>query len=160
MGNVARGRRRLLVILGLYLAALAWLWLRFPPEDEGKAAIQLGLWVVLPVLLALRAAMGAAWARRGLAVVWGLHGVLQLLFAQVTAAKLSNQGPASLEVVADSRVEPSLADAKPGSRFQFERLGYFSVDPDSAPGHLVVNRTVGLRDTWAKIEKAPSPEAR
>jgi glutaminyl-tRNA synthetase len=68
--------------------------------------------------------------------------------------------PASLEVVADARVEPSLADAKPGSRFQFERLGYFSVDPDSAPGRLVVNRTVGLRDTWAKIEKAPSPAAR
>jgi glutaminyl-tRNA synthetase len=68
--------------------------------------------------------------------------------------------PASLEVVADARVEPSLADAKPGSRFQFERLGYFSVDPDSAPGRLVVNRTVGLRDTWAKIEKAPSTAAR
>src|SRR5262245_25050066 len=61
--------------------------------------------------------------------------------------------PASMEVVSDARVEPSLAGAAPGSRFQFERLGYFCVDPDTTPGHLVVNRTVGLRDTWAKIEK-------
>jgi glutaminyl-tRNA synthetase len=61
--------------------------------------------------------------------------------------------PASLELVPDARVEPSLAGAPPGSRFQFERLGYFSVDPDTSPGRLVVNRTVGLRDTWAKIEK-------
>jgi glutaminyl-tRNA synthetase len=70
--------------------------------------------------------------------------------------------PASLEVVPDARVEPSLAGAPPGSRFQFERLGYFSVDPDTSPGRLVVNRTVGLRDTWAKIEKghlaAEAPE--
>jgi glutaminyl-tRNA synthetase len=62
--------------------------------------------------------------------------------------------PASLEIVPDARVEPSLAGAPPGSRFQFERLGYFSVDPDTTPGRLVVNRTVGLRDTWAKIEKS------
>ena len=64
--------------------------------------------------------------------------------------------PASLEVVPDARVEPSLAGAPPGSRFQFERLGYFSVDPDTTAGRLVVNRTVGLRDTWAKIEKGPA----
>jgi glutaminyl-tRNA synthetase len=63
--------------------------------------------------------------------------------------------PASLEIVPGAWVEPSLAEAMPGSRFQFERLGYFSVDPDTTPGHLVVNRTVGLRDTWAKIERAP-----
>jgi glutaminyl-tRNA synthetase len=67
--------------------------------------------------------------------------------------------PASMEVVKDAQLEPSLASAKPGSRFQFERLGYFSVDPDSTPGRLVVNRTVGLRDTWAKIEKS-SPASR
>ena len=48
----------------------------------------------------------------------------------------------------------------PGSRFQFERLGYFSVDPDTTPDRLVVNRTVGLRDTWAKIEKGPPPPDR
>jgi glutaminyl-tRNA synthetase len=50
-------------------------------------------------------------------------------------------------------VEPSLKDAAPGSRFQFERLGYFCVDPDSTSEKLVFNRTVSLVDTWAKIEK-------
>jgi glutaminyl-tRNA synthetase len=63
--------------------------------------------------------------------------------------------PASMEIVSDARVEPSLAGAAAGSRFQFERLGYFCVDPDTTSERLVVNRTVGLRDTWAKIEKAP-----
>jgi glutaminyl-tRNA synthetase len=62
--------------------------------------------------------------------------------------------PKSLEVVADARIEPSLAGAAPGSRFQLERLGYFSVDPDATPDRLVLNRTVTLRDTWAKIDKA------
>ena len=52
-----------------------------------------------------------------------------------------------------AKLEPSLKDAAPYSGYQFERLGYFSVDPDSAPGKLVFNRTVALRDTWAKIEK-------
>jgi glutaminyl-tRNA synthetase len=61
--------------------------------------------------------------------------------------------PNSLEVVARAKLEPSLLGAEPGSRYQFERLGYFCVDPDSAPGRLVFNRTVALRDTWAKIEK-------
>ena len=51
-------------------------------------------------------------------------------------------------------VEPSAANAAPGTRYQFERLGYFCVDTDSAPEKLVFNRTVTLRDTWAKIEKA------
>ena len=52
-------------------------------------------------------------------------------------------------------VEPSLSEAKPGSRYQFERLGYFCVDrKDSEEGSLVFNRTVTLRDTWAKILKA------
>jgi len=62
--------------------------------------------------------------------------------------------PNSLETLASSRVEPSLAGALPGSRYQFERQGYFCVDPDSSGGTLVFNRTVSLRDTWAKIEKA------
>jgi len=53
----------------------------------------------------------------------------------------------------NAKLEPSLASAKPGDRCQFERLGYFCVDPDSKPGALVFNRTVPLRDTWAKIEK-------
>ena len=55
---------------------------------------------------------------------------------------------------AGNPVEPSLKAAKPGERFQFERLGYFCVDPDSKPDALVFNRTVTLRDTWAKIEKS------
>ena len=54
------------------------------------------------------------------------------------------------------KVEPGLADAAPGATVQFERQGYFCVDPDSAEGALVFNRTVGLRDTWAKIQKAGS----
>jgi len=62
-----------------------------------------------------------------------------------------NINPNSLEVLTTCRVEPSLARAPVGSRYQFERLGYFCVDPDSTPGHLVFNRTVPLRDTWAKI---------
>lgn len=62
--------------------------------------------------------------------------------------------PASLEVLSDCRVEPGLAAASVGDRFQFERMGYFCVDPDSAPGRLVFNRTVTLRDTWAKIQQS------
>jgi glutaminyl-tRNA synthetase len=60
-----------------------------------------------------------------------------------------------MERLTACRVEPCLADAQGGARYQFERLGYFCVDAvDSAPGALVFNRTVTLRDTWAKIEKA------
>jgi glutaminyl-tRNA synthetase len=62
--------------------------------------------------------------------------------------------PKSLEVLWDCKLEPHVGSAQPGDRFQFERLGYFCVDPDSAPSRLVFNRTVQLRDTWAKIEKA------
>jgi glutaminyl-tRNA synthetase len=61
--------------------------------------------------------------------------------------------PASLEVVEDCRIEPGVSGAAPGSTFQFERLGYFCVDPDSGPAKLVFNRTVSLKDTWARIEK-------
>jgi glutaminyl-tRNA synthetase len=64
-----------------------------------------------------------------------------------------NLNPNSLEVLTDAKLEPSLGNAAPGSRYQFERLGYFSVDPDSAPGKPVFNRTVALKDTWARIEK-------
>jgi len=59
----------------------------------------------------------------------------------------------SLEVVGSAKVERSLANAVPGTRFQFERLGYFCVDPDSTDGKEVFNRTVALKDAWAKIEK-------
>jgi glutaminyl-tRNA synthetase len=58
--------------------------------------------------------------------------------------------PDSLRVVT-ARAEPSLADARPGATFQFERTGYFCVDPDSTPGRLVFNRTATLRDTWARM---------
>jgi len=61
--------------------------------------------------------------------------------------------PASLEVVADAWVEPSAAAAAIGTRFQFERMGYFCVDPDSTPERPVFNRTVTLKDSWAKIER-------
>ena len=63
-----------------------------------------------------------------------------------------NLNPDSMKVVT-CKVEPSLADAKPLDRFQFERIGYFCVDPDSRPGKLVFNRTVTLKDTWAKIQQ-------
>lgn len=64
---------------------------------------------------------------------------------------LDNINPNSLEVVTDAKLEPSLAQAAPGSHFQFERVGYFFTDPiDSKPGKSVFNRTVTLRDTWAK----------
>jgi glutaminyl-tRNA synthetase len=61
--------------------------------------------------------------------------------------------PNSLEVLTSCRVEPSLAGARPGGKYQFERQGYFCVDIDSSAGKIVFNRTVPLRDTWAKIEK-------
>ena len=67
---------------------------------------------------------------------------------------LVNLNPNSLEVLTDARLEPSLGEAKPGERFQFERTGYFCVDAvDSNPGKPVFNRTVTLKDTWAKIEQ-------
>jgi glutaminyl-tRNA synthetase len=66
----------------------------------------------------------------------------------------TNLNPKSLEVLEEARLEPSLTDARPGERFQFERQGYFCVDTvDSKPGAPVFNRTVSLKDTWAKVEK-------
>ena len=65
----------------------------------------------------------------------------------------ANLNPNSLEIVGNAKVEPSLADATVEARYQFERIGYFCVDPDSTPGKPVFNRTVALKDTWAKIEK-------
>jgi len=66
---------------------------------------------------------------------------------------LSNLNPDSLVVRTGCRVEPSLASAGAGSFFQFERVGYFTVDADAAPARLVFNRSVSLRDSWGKIEK-------
>jgi glutaminyl-tRNA synthetase len=62
--------------------------------------------------------------------------------------------PRSLEILTGCKVEPSLANAQPQTRYQFERLGYFAVDADTTPAQLVFNRTVTLRDQWTKIEKA------
>jgi glutaminyl-tRNA synthetase len=82
------------------------------------------------------------------------------------ASFTDNLNPDSLEVIEGAFGEPCLAEAKPGERYQFERLGYFvkdigsAVDPDSGAAResetskLVFNKTVGLRDTWAKIENA------
>jgi glutaminyl-tRNA synthetase len=67
---------------------------------------------------------------------------------------MASLNPKSLEVVAGCQVEPALADATPGSPWQFERTGYFTLDPeDSAPGRPVFNRTVALRDSWAKLDR-------
>jgi glutaminyl-tRNA synthetase len=67
---------------------------------------------------------------------------------------LDNLNPNSLELLTDCRLEPSLVEATPGSRYQFERLGYFCVDTvDSKPGAPIFNRTVSLRDTWARIQQ-------
>ncbi len=61
--------------------------------------------------------------------------------------------PHSLDVLTSVPVEPGLAAASPGDRFQFERVGYFCVDPESAPGRLVLNRTVPLKDSWTRLQK-------
>jgi glutaminyl-tRNA synthetase len=65
---------------------------------------------------------------------------------------LTEMNPHSLEVLRGCRLEPSLGAARPGDRFQFERLGYFVMDPDSRPGAPVFNRTVTLKDSWARIQ--------
>jgi len=72
----------------------------------------------------------------------------------------ANLNPNSLEVIAQAKLEPSLANAPIESRYQFERLGYFCVDPDSKPGHMVFNRTAALKDTWAKVERKIEKKSR
>jgi glutaminyl-tRNA synthetase len=66
---------------------------------------------------------------------------------------LDNLNPDSLEIISDAKLEPSLANAEVDNRYQFERVGYFCLDPDSTPNKLVFNRTLPLKDSWAKIEK-------
>ena len=68
--------------------------------------------------------------------------------------------PQSLEVLTGCLVEPSLRSASPGARFQFERQGYFCMDPDSTADTLIFNRTVSLKDAWAKIEKTQQASQR
>ncbi len=63
----------------------------------------------------------------------------------------SNINPNSLEIIENCMVEPDLVRAKPGDRFQFLRMGYYCVDNDSTENKLIFNRTVGLKDTWAKV---------
>jgi glutaminyl-tRNA synthetase len=75
------------------------------------------------------------------------------LFRTEIPTDIADLSPDSLEVLTDCKVEPVLGRMKPFERCQFERLGYFCADPDSAPGKPVFNRTVALRDTWSKIEK-------
>jgi glutaminyl-tRNA synthetase len=65
---------------------------------------------------------------------------------------LDDINPESLEVLTDCRLEPSLRDLSPGEAVQFERLGYFCADPDGTADKPVFNRTIGLRDTWAKVK--------
>ena len=72
---------------------------------------------------------------------------------------LDNLNPNSLEVLPICKLEPSLAKAEAGDRFQFERFGYFCVDPDTTAELLVFNRTVQLRDTWARIENRDKSSA-
>ncbi len=69
---------------------------------------------------------------------------------------LDVMNPESLQVISTAKAEPSLAGSEPLATFQFERLGYFCVDPDTQPGRLVFNRTVSLRDAWARIEQRQS----
>ena len=76
------------------------------------------------------------------------------LFNEERPGNDSPINPGSLEVITSCQLEPSLKSANAGDRVQFERQGYFCVDPDSTPSKLVFNRTVTLRDTWAKIEKS------
>ena len=65
---------------------------------------------------------------------------------------LDDLNPDSLQVLGDCRLEPALAETPLGETLQFERLGYFCPDPDTSPERPVFNRTVGLRDTWAKLK--------
>ncbi len=69
---------------------------------------------------------------------------------------LDNLNPNSLEIIRDAKLEPSLASAKLEERYQFERVGYFCLDPDSSETRRIFNRTLALKDTWAKIEKTTS----
>jgi len=71
---------------------------------------------------------------------------------------LASLNPNSLVLMA-GKIEPSVKSAPAGTRYQFERVGYFCIDPDSTPERPVFNRTVALRDTWAKIDKAQKPKA-
>ncbi len=99
------------------------------------------------------------WVSAGHAIEAELR-LYEKLFTKPNPAELeagqdftANLNPNSLEILTGAKLEPSLASASAGSRYQFERVGYFSVDTDSTPQKLVFNRTVALKDSWAKIEQ-------
>ena len=95
-----------------------------------------------------------AMARAGADLLGEQHrGLGAVLLVEEGQDFTANLNPNSLEVLADCKLEPSLAHAASGARYQFERLGYFCVDADSTPGKPVFNRTVTLRDSWAKLEQ-------
>jgi len=71
---------------------------------------------------------------------------------------ISYLNPSSMEILTGCMAEPGLDKAKAGEVFQFERNGYFCVDPDSGPGNLIFNRTVTLRDSWAKVQASQSSD--
>jgi glutaminyl-tRNA synthetase len=77
----------------------------------------------------------------------------ETLYSREDPAGIEDLNPNSLEVIPNARLEPGLANAAVGAHYQFERLGYFCVDPDTQPGKPVFNRTVPLKDTWAKVSK-------
>ena len=77
----------------------------------------------------------------------------ETLFTNEDPGQHDDLNPASLEILTGCKLEPALGGVSPMERYQFERLGYFCVDPDTTPGKPVFNRTVALKDTWAKIEK-------
>jgi glutaminyl-tRNA synthetase len=79
------------------------------------------------------------------------------LFNVEVPESLEQLNPSSLSIATGCKIEPSVATSSPGSRFQFERQGYYTVDPDSTANKLVFNRTVTLRDSWSKEEAKPAP---
>ncbi len=112
-------------------------------------------WGGFTVPRALSVARRFEWLEFGWVVYSALIAVLFLIRSRPAVVSLDplHWLTQPLEVITTARVEPALAAAAPGQRFQFERLGYFCVDPDSKTGAPVFNRTVTLKDTWAKIER-------
>ena len=105
------------------------------PQGEGDAALGVGR---------------ARGRRRGAPLRPAVHG-REPGGRRPRIATGASSNPNSLEVLTAARSSRALGRRPPGTRYQFERIGYFAVDPDSAPGRPVFNRTVGLKDTWAKV---------
>ena len=137
---------------------LFWLWLRAAEEYrlEGISAHNKAIWQA-DTTIRFRAEGGfsgrAAFEHETDVIQVDAVRLKNYLDRPVDLLKIDIEG-AEYEVLRDCRAEPSLSAARSGDRFQFERMGYFCADPDSSPGMLVVNRTVTLKDSWAKIQKA------